>query len=112
MFFLGKCRPDFILLLENICLVRGEEKLKGNKGNPEKELINKFESWNYGNAPYIFGYFANGPLVTFAIIYKSSTHNNHNLKICSESLNIFDLNKLSDRIGAMFYIRNICKYFQ
>ena len=98
------------MLVENLCLVRGEEKPRGDRGKPENELIENFETWNYGDAPYIFGYHAKGALVTFAILYKSTLRNDQNLRIYSESLNVFDLNKLSDRINAMFYIRNICKY--
>jgi len=103
------------MLVENLCLVRGEEKPRGDRGKPENELIEKFETWNYGDAPYIFGYHAKGALVTFAILYKHTTDhskNDQNLRIHSESLDVFDLNKLSDRINAMFYIRNICKYLQ
>ncbi|KAG9410071.1 hypothetical protein AC1031_018105 [Aphanomyces cochlioides] len=53
-------RPDYIFLLFNVCVFRGEEKMEGVDAElPRKELIDKLQ-WTYDPAPYIFGYAACG----------------------------------------------------
>jgi hypothetical protein len=116
--FIGQNRPDFVLLMRNICIVRGEEKGEGGKGEPARELIDKFNTWDYGDTPYLFGYYANTTAVTFCVLYNSEQKpiniNNRKRKhtdICSERLAEFDLNKLTHRFKLMNLIRNICKFF-
>jgi hypothetical protein len=47
-------RPDFGLLLRNVCVFRGEEKGPQNTEDPRAELINKL-MWVYKPAEYILG---------------------------------------------------------
>ena len=86
--------------------------------NQFSELINKFTTWDYGDTPYLFGYYANTTAVTFCVLYNSEKEpisiNSQKRKhpdICSERLAEFDLNKLSHRFKLMNLIRNICKFF-
>jgi len=91
---------------------------EGGKGEPARELINKFNTWDYGDTPYLFGYYANTTAVTFCVLYNSEKEpisiNSQKRKhpdICSERLAEFDLNKLTHRFKLMNLIRNICKFF-
>ncbi|CAG8672923.1 317_t:CDS:2 [Funneliformis caledonium] len=76
----GQNRPDFILLMRNICVVRGEEKGENGKGEPARELIDKFNTWDYGDIPYLFGYYANTAAVTFCVLYNNEQENNSSRK--------------------------------
>ncbi|GBC04666.1 hypothetical protein RclHR1_00580031 [Rhizophagus clarus] len=60
-------RPGYALILKNICLFRGEESSFTNIENTKSGLRNKLE-WTYDPAPYVLGYYANGPVVTLAAI--------------------------------------------
>ncbi|RHZ55262.1 hypothetical protein Glove_417g52 [Diversispora epigaea] len=107
-------RPDFVLLMENICAVRGEEKGEDGKGEPAKELIDKFNTWDYGDTPYLFGYYANTTTVTFCILYeKEHAHTNERKRkhpdIYSEKLADFNLDELTQRFKLMNLIRNMCR---
>ena len=46
-------RPDHALLIDNLCIWRGEEKADGS-GDPKGELRDKLV-WVYDDAPYILG---------------------------------------------------------
>nr|CAG8590599.1 10567_t:CDS:2 [Entrophospora candida] len=112
----GLNRPDFVLLMRNICVIRGEEKGEGGRGEPARELIDKFNTWDYGDTPYLFGYYANTTAVTFCVLYINEKEpiniNSQKRKcpdICSERLAEFDLNKLTHRFKLMNLIRNICR---
>lgn len=80
-------------------------------GDPSKELTKKFKGWNYGDAPYIFGYYAVGTFVTFVTMHKPITKSNNKRKqsVYSERIAEFDLGRLSDRIRVMNFLRNICR---
>ncbi|CAG8457539.1 10589_t:CDS:2 [Funneliformis mosseae] len=69
--FIGQNRSDFVLLMRNICVVHREEKGENGKGESAKELIDKFNTWNYGDIPYLFGYYANTAAVTFCVLYNN-----------------------------------------
>ncbi|CAG8592888.1 6332_t:CDS:2 [Diversispora eburnea] len=60
-------RPDFGFILNNVCPFRGEEKSLNNNEDPKSELRDKL-CWAYDPAPYILGYYAKGPDVTFVAI--------------------------------------------
>ena len=48
-------RPDFGLLVNGICIFRGEEKAPSYSGkHPKTELLEKV-TWTYGSAPYLLG---------------------------------------------------------
>ncbi|CAG8617308.1 7562_t:CDS:2, partial [Dentiscutata heterogama] len=48
----------------------GEEKSREEAGDPSRELVDKFNDWTYGDAPYIFAYYAVGAYVTFVTLHK------------------------------------------
>ena len=49
-------RPDYGLLVNNYCLLRGEEKESSDTvGDPRKELIGKIAHWVYKPLPFILG---------------------------------------------------------
>ncbi|CAJ0920942.1 8472_t:CDS:2 [Entrophospora sp. SA101] len=100
--FIGQNQPDFALFIRNICAVCGEEKGEVEKGDPARELVDKFNNWDYGDIPYLFGYYANATAVTFCVLYISEKNpiniNSQKIKhpdICSEKLAEFDLNRLT-----------------
>jgi len=68
--FIGRNRPDMVVLVRNICPFRGEEKSREEAGDPSNELVDKIKDWTYGDTPYIFAYYAIGTLVTFVTLYK------------------------------------------
>jgi len=56
----GSNRPDFLFIVNSVCVFRGEEKAPGNMIEiPRGELTEKL-IWSYGNVPYLFGYAAIG----------------------------------------------------
>jgi hypothetical protein len=99
-----------VVIVRNICPFRGEEKSQEDRGDPSKELTQKFHGWNYGNAPYLFAYYAVGVLVTFVTLHKpiNKSSNKRKRSVYSERIAEFNLGRLSDRIRIMNFLRNIC----
>ncbi|CAG8624766.1 14459_t:CDS:2 [Cetraspora pellucida] len=87
--------------------LQGEEKSLEDSGDPSSELVDKIEDWSYGNASYIFAYYAIGVQVTLVILYKPK-NKKRKLNICSEKIAKFDLGHLLDRIRIMNFLQNIC----
>jgi hypothetical protein len=52
----GKLRPDFGLLLANVCVFRGEEKRLGFTGMHPRDELKVKTRWVYNPAPYILGW--------------------------------------------------------
>ncbi|CAG8757439.1 12880_t:CDS:2, partial [Ambispora leptoticha] len=102
----GRNRPDMVVLVRNVCPFRGEENSREEAGDPSSELVDKIKDWTYGDAPYIFAYYAIGAQVTFVALYKPE-NKKRKLKICSERIAEFNLGRLSDRIRIMNFLRNI-----
>ena len=48
-------RPDYSLIYNNCCLLRGEEKGSDSTGDPQKELFEKMPEWDYDPLPFVFG---------------------------------------------------------
>ncbi|KAF8325636.1 uncharacterized protein EI90DRAFT_3072322 [Cantharellus anzutake] len=64
----GSFRPGLGLLLQSVCLFRGEEKCPSFFGkHPRQELVDKTR-WAYGRAPYVLGYYAIGANITLVAI--------------------------------------------
>ncbi|GMF14494.1 unnamed protein product [Phytophthora lilii] len=56
----GTPRPDFLFMLDGVCVFRGEEKSPDvNISVPTEELRSNLV-WGYGDVPYVFGYAASG----------------------------------------------------
>ncbi|CAG8574795.1 12662_t:CDS:2, partial [Ambispora leptoticha] len=85
--------PDMVVLVRNTCLFRGEEKSREEAGDPSRELVDKFNDWTYGDAPYIFAYYAVGVHVTFVILHKpeNKSTKKRKLSVYSERIAEFDL---------------------
>jgi hypothetical protein len=83
-------------LVNNACLARGEEK---ELENAAAELTDKLHwTCQYGNCPYIFGYYryANDTMVTFC--YINIYHENSNLH--RVDLDTYKLNTLEGHVEA------------
>ncbi|CAB4482291.1 unnamed protein product [Rhizophagus irregularis] len=111
----GRNRPDLVILVRNICPFRGEEKAENSTADVSKELTDKFKEWTYGDAPYLFAYYAIGQIVTFVLLTESESKNigSNNKRtrpeVKSETLGDFNLRELSERLRAMNLLRNICR---
>jgi len=91
-------RPDFAVLLGGNCAFRGEEKSPMYRGrHPRVELLEKLR-WTYDPAPYVLGYYAIGPQVTFVAIAPSQV----------VDLVSVDLAWRAERIKCMVYIIKLC----
>lgn len=99
-----------VVIVRNICPFQGEEKSQEDAEDLSKELTKKFQGWNYGNALYLFAYYAVGVLVTFVTLHKpiNNLSNKRKQSVYSERIAEFDLGHLSDRIRIMNFLRNIC----
>ncbi|CAG8601011.1 9892_t:CDS:2 [Cetraspora pellucida] len=84
-----------------------EEKSREDSGDPSSKLVGKIEDWSYGDAPYIFVYYAIGVQVILVILYKPE-NKKRKLNVCSEKIAEFDLGCLLDRIRIMNFLQNIC----
>ncbi|KAF8512677.1 hypothetical protein BU17DRAFT_53952, partial [Hysterangium stoloniferum] len=62
-----KMRPDFGLLVQNVCVFRGEEMGPGNSEDPRAELADKL-TWVYNPAEYLLGYYCRGLDLTLVAI--------------------------------------------
>ncbi|KXS10369.1 hypothetical protein M427DRAFT_482572 [Gonapodya prolifera JEL478] len=60
-------RPDFGYLLRHNCVLRGEEKPPISGDDPRRELVDKLV-WTYDPAPYVFGYYTFGAMLTIVAI--------------------------------------------
>ncbi|CAI2185039.1 13028_t:CDS:2 [Funneliformis geosporum] len=81
-------RPDFGFILNHVCPFRGVEKSLINNDDPKAELRDKL-FWTYDPAPYVLGYYANGPEVTFVSICRPSSGDNPDvINIVKSNLNL------------------------
>ena len=48
-------RPDYVLLMNQNCIFRGEEKGSETVGNPKEELVQKIVRWQWDPLNYILG---------------------------------------------------------
>ncbi|KAL8006103.1 putative protein kinase [Plasmopara halstedii] len=90
----GNKQPDFLFILNDVCVFRGEEKEPGtNIRLPRDELCQKL-AWVYGTVPYIFGYAASGYKIDLFALFRSTS----NLpKAESYRIGEFDLELAADR---------------
>lgn len=101
--------------MRNICPFRGEEEAEYSTADSSKELTDKFKEWIYGDAPYLFAYYATGLFVTFVILTESksvnvgSSNKRTRSEVNSETICDFNLGEFSHRIRVMNLLRNILK---
>ncbi|KAJ3334060.1 hypothetical protein HDU93_008222 [Gonapodya sp. JEL0774] len=103
----GKKRPDFNLIYQNVCVFRGEEKARGvNPHIPRNELSAKLE-WFYWDAPYVFGYYAIGPMVNYVALLSPSAPGTQPAVL--DLLN-FNLSYRSHRICNIVFLMNLRRF--
>ncbi|KAG6941366.1 hypothetical protein JG688_00018704 [Phytophthora aleatoria] len=56
----GTKRPDFLFILDDVCVFRGEEKSPDVNIKVAIEELRSKLVWTYGSVPYVFGYAASG----------------------------------------------------
>jgi len=61
-------RPDYGLLVNENCILRGEEKGSDSAGDPKRELVDKIVQWKWHPLRYILGYYAETTKVSFVAI--------------------------------------------
>ena len=103
-------RPDFIFLVDSVCVFRGEEKAHGyNFAAPCAELTDKLE-WRYGDISYLFGYAAVGYKVQLNAITRVEVLSGH--QVAAIKLGEFDLHQLYERFRLLLALLNISRLFR
>ncbi|XP_002976437.2 uncharacterized protein LOC9648867 [Selaginella moellendorffii] len=93
--------PDYVGYVGALySLFRGEEKVVRGPGNPKKELMNKLV-WVYKDVPYLLGYHARGPNVTFGALYHGGG------KVQCEDLVTVDLSSMTGRVRSQLILFNL-----
>jgi len=101
----GKLRPDFGLLLANVCVFRGEEKRLGFTGMHPRDELKVKTRWVYNPAPYILGYYAIGVGVVLTAILPPGPQGN-SLQV--EDLILTDLSSRRERIKNAVGMIKLC----
>ncbi|KAF8336080.1 hypothetical protein F5887DRAFT_1285507 [Amanita rubescens] len=101
----SRLRPDFGLLLANVCVFRGEEKgIEFTGMHPRNELKVKTR-WVYDPAPYILGYYAIGVKVVLTAILPPGPQGE---SIQVEDLILADLSSRRKRIKNALRMIKLC----
>lgn len=97
----GGKRPDYLFILNSICVFRGEEKRPGvEMQTPRLELTEK-TIWSYGAVLYLFGYSAVGTNVSlYAIVHDDNL-------VDSIHLASFQLSSPNERLRLFLAILNL-----
>ncbi|CAB5175604.1 unnamed protein product [Rhizophagus irregularis] len=66
---------DDIIKNTILTLGKGKKKVEISTADVSKELTDKFKEWTYGDAPYLFAYYAIGQFVTFVLLTESESKN-------------------------------------
>jgi hypothetical protein len=86
----GSKHPDFLFLVNSVCVFRGEEIAPGyDVATSRSELIENMK-WTYGDVPYLLGYTAVGFEVRLYAIIHTCDNN-----IDSRELGVFNLTEVS-----------------
>ncbi|POM59523.1 Serine/threonine protein kinase, partial [Phytophthora palmivora] len=106
----GPYRPDlcFYYKNSNVCVMRGEEKARGELQVPVKELHEKL-TWRYDAAPYVFGYAAVGLQVCLVAIRKDEM-TERGAKV--EIIETYDLGDLHGRLSFFLALLNLSTLFR
>ncbi|XP_024515024.1 uncharacterized protein LOC9649710 [Selaginella moellendorffii] len=93
--------PDYVGYVGALySLFRGEEKAVRGPGNPKQELMDKLV-WVYKDVPYLLGYHARGPNVTFGALYHGGG------KVQCQDLVTVDLSSMTDRVQSQLILFNL-----
>ncbi|CAK5187623.1 unnamed protein product [Aphanomyces euteiches] len=102
----GFNRPDFIFIVDSVCVFRGEEKAPGFRiENPKQELVTKLD-WTYGKVPYLLGYAA----VSYHIALCAITCEDD--AVSATELGRYDLQSLEGRFQWLLAILNVARLFK
>jgi hypothetical protein len=66
----GTKRPDFLFILDNVCVFRGEEKSAEIDIRVATEELCEQLEWGYGRVPYVFGYAASGDHIDLLALHQ------------------------------------------
>ncbi|EFJ11764.1 hypothetical protein SELMODRAFT_425956 [Selaginella moellendorffii] len=93
--------PDYVGYVGALySLFRGEEKAVRGPGNPKQGLMDKLV-WVYKDVPYLLGYHARGPNVTFGALYHGGG------KVQCKDLVTVDLSSMTDRVRSQLILFNL-----
>ncbi|DBA02858.1 TPA: hypothetical protein N0F65_006648 [Lagenidium giganteum] len=99
----GSNRPDYLFIVDSVCVFRGEEKAPGEQmETPRRELFEKLV-WSYGDAPYLFGYAAVGYEARLYAITR--VHDD----VDAIELGVYDLKHLEGRFRLLLAILNVAR---
>ncbi|POM77496.1 Crinkler (CRN) family protein [Phytophthora palmivora] len=99
----GSNRPDYLFIVDSVCVFRGEEKAPGEQmETPRRELFKKLV-WSYGDAPYLFGYAAVGYEARLYAIAR--VHDD----VDAIELGVYDLKHLEGRFRLLLAILNVAR---
>ncbi|KAE8914818.1 hypothetical protein PF005_g1091 [Phytophthora fragariae] len=102
----GSNRPDYLFIVDSVCVFRGEEKAPGQPiETPRRELFEKL-IWSYGDAPYLFGYAAVGYEARLYAITRVHTG------LDAIELGVYDLKHLEGRFLLLLAIFNVARLLQ
>lgn len=104
----GSQCPNFLLILDDVCVFRGEEKAPGVSICLLGEELTLNLVWTYGIVPYVFGYAASGYKINlFALIRTDDGSSNvKNLPIGS-----FGLENVKERFRLILALLNLSLLF-
>lgn len=90
--------PNVTGFVRNYCLWRGEEtdQLKEGQPDPSSTIVEKL-LWTYLDLPYILGYYAVGPVITFCALSRSQSQD----RITRTDLYTLDLSSPTERLKAI-----------
>ncbi|CAK4651499.1 unnamed protein product [Aphanomyces euteiches] len=102
----GLNRPDFIFIVDSVCVFRGEEKAPGFPiENPKQKLVTKLD-WTYGKVPYLLGYAA----VSYHIALCAITCEDD--AVSATELGRYDLRSLEGRFQWLLALLNVVRLFK
>jgi len=106
----GSNCPDYLFIVDSVCVFRGEEKAPGNRfETPRCELSEKM-IWSHGNVPYLFGYAAVGfDARLYAITNVQTSSGDH---VDAKVLGVFDLSDVAGRFHLLLALLNIARLFR
>ncbi|KAG9294512.1 hypothetical protein G9A89_008622 [Geosiphon pyriformis] len=97
-------RPDFGFILNRVSPFRGEEKAPHSREEAWTELVDKIQ-WTYDPAPYVLGYYAIGPSLTYVALCRPRLGS---YKPDIIPIGTVDLSLRKERIRNLRILINLC----